>query len=450
MVAQTSLPTAVGPLVRLLGYVSRHRSSALVTVLFGVLGFALSFAYPWIVGSVIDVIAAPASAGLSVADRSARVIRLAELGVLVAIGHAIVVYGRGHSNVHLGHGVVSDIRRALLEHLQTLSVRFFTKERTGAIQSRILHDVHEATALIYTGILVAGMDALQLAIAVGLLVAISWKLTLACFFLFPFYGVVFAVMNPRVRRASERMNSAFSRMAGNVTEKLNGQALIKTYTAESREAKLFGEEVVAHHGLVVRQSHEGHVVAGCGEILVHLGTTIVIGYGGWLAVHGELTPGLVTRFLGYMLIMFGPVRRFAELNMTYQSSLSAMRRVFRVLDVPPSVVEPARPHRSAPARGHVRLEDVWYRYDDDSVEARTHLDGDGPEEAADSSERAGARSSPDPAWVLKGITLEARPGERVAIVGLSGAGKTTLVSLLPRLYDVSRGRVVIDGVDGRD
>jgi subfamily B ATP-binding cassette protein MsbA len=158
----------------------------------------------------------------------------------------------------------------------------------------------------------------------------------------------------------------------------------------------------------------------------------------------------VTRFLGYMLIMFGPVRRFAELNMTYQSSLSAMRRVFRVLDVPPSVVEPARPHRSAPARGHVRLEDVWYRYDDDSVEARTHLDGDGPEEAADSSERAGARSSPDPAWVLKGITLEARPGERVAIVGLSGAGKTTLVSLLPRLYDVSRGRVVIDGVDVRD
>jgi subfamily B ATP-binding cassette protein MsbA len=430
----------MSPLRRLLGYVARHRKYAALTALFGSLGFLLSFAYPWIVGSVVDIVAAPASA-MSFEERNGRIVRLAVLAALTAIGHAIVVYGRGHYNVHLGHSVVSDIRRELLAHLQTLSVRFFTKERIGAILARILHDVHEATALIYTGILVVGLDAIQLAIAVALIAGISTKLTFACFALFPFYGIVFALMNPRVRRASDRMHRAFSHLSAHVVEQLSGQALVKTYTAETRETKRFAGEVLNHHGLVLAQSHEGHLVAAAGEVLVHLGTTIVVGYGGWLAVRGELSPGNVTRFLGYMLLMFGPVRRFAELNMTYQTSLSAMKRVFRVLDVTPSISDPPRAHRSPPVRGHVRLDNVCFRYEDQSAEARTRLDEDEPRSE---------RSTPVGPWVLDGISLEARPGERIAIVGPSGAGKTTLVSLIPRLYDVGSGRVAIDGIDVRD
>ena len=436
--------SALGPLFRLLRYVTRHKKYALLTFLFGVAGFALSFVYPWLIGSVVDVVAAPASVGLPWPERTRRVLYLAGLGLLTALGHAVVVYGRGHFNVHLGHGVVADIRRDVFGHLQTLSVRFFTKERTGTILGRLMHDVHEATALIYTGIIVAALDAMQLAIAFVLLSALSWKLTVACFLLFPFYGLVFAVMNPRVRRASERMHGAFSRISGNVSEQLNGQALIKTYTAEEREARRFSSDIEHHHGLVVAQSHAGHVVASAGEILVHLGTTIVVGYGGWLALRGELTPGMVTRFLGYMLIMFGPVRRFAELNMTYQTSLSAMRRVFRVLDVQSSIVEPARPCLAPPARGHVRLEGVRFRYDENTPEGSARLDDDVPRPPPSEP------SVRSPQWVLDGVTLEAKPGERIAIVGPSGAGKTTLVSLLPRLYDVNGGRVLVDGVDVRE
>src|SRR5690606_24448966 len=155
-----------------------------------------------------------------------------------------------------------------------------------------------------------------------------------------------------------------------------GQALVKTYTAEPREAERFREDVACHHGLVVAQSHEGHLVASFGEILVHIGTTIVVGYGGWLALHGEMTAGTMTRFLGYVLIMFGPVRRFAELNIVYQTSISAMRRVFRVLEIQPSVVDPARPHEVPPLRGHVRFEEVSFRYAQDSDETRARLDDD--------------------------------------------------------------------------
>lgn len=424
--------------LRLLGYVGPHRKYAWLTVAFGVGGLLLSFAYPWIIGRVVDLVGNASQASLG--SREVHLIRLTQLAAVIAVLHAAVVYGRGHFNVHLGHGIISDIRRDLFEHLQTLSMRFFTMERTGAILSRMLYDVHEATALIYSGVIVAGLDVVQFVIAVGLLGAMSWRLTLGCLVLFPLYAVVFALMNPRVHRASERMQNHFTVISADVAEQIAGQALIKTYAAEGREARRFGGVLDDHHALVVAQSHEGHVVASSGEVLVHLGTTMVVGYGGWLALHGGMTPGTMTRFLGYMLILFGPVRRFAELNITYQSSLSAMRRVFRVLDIQPSVVESPRARRTPPPRGHVRLEDVRFRYADDSDEARARFDENGHLRA----------SSPGQELVLRGVTLEVRPGERVALVGLSGAGKTTLLSLIPRLYDVTGGRVVIDGVDVRD
>ena len=248
----------------LMRYVRPHRKYVALTMAFGMVGFALSYVYPWIIGTVVDVIAAPASAA-RLGERQTVVVRMTALAALTAFVHALVVYGRGHFNVHLGHGVVTDIRSALFEHIQSLSLRFFTKERTGSILSRILHDVHEATALIYTGVLVAAMDAAQLVIALVLIATISWKLTLACAALFPLYALAFAVMNPRVRRASERMHGQFCRISGDVSEQLAGQALIKTYTAEERETKRFTDELRRHHTLVTAQSHEGHLLS-----LIHI------------------------------------------------------------------------------------------------------------------------------------------------------------------------------------
>jgi subfamily B ATP-binding cassette protein MsbA len=182
-------------------------------------------------------------------------------------------------------------------------------------------------------------------------------------------------------------------------------------------------------------------VASSGEVLVHLATTVVVGYGGWLALLGQMSAGTMTRFLGYVLVMFGPVRRFAELNITYQSSVSAMHRVFRLLEVRPSVMESPRPRRAPPSRGRVRFDDVRFRYGDEGDDESVSMDGELR------PHRNGHVEAP---WVLDGVEMEATEGEHVAIVGPSGAGKTTLLSLLPRLYDVTAGRVVVDGVDVRE
>ena len=352
------------PLLQLLGYVRPHARWAALTVGFGVLGFVLSFAYPWIIGSVVDLVTTPGP----IAARAARLVTLTELAAITALLHAFVVYGRGHFNVHLGDSVVNDLRRKVFAHVQSLSLRFFASERTGAILGRVLDDVREAAQVIYVGVIVAVMDVVQLLIAVGFLVAISPKLTLACVCVFPLYALAFLRMNPRVRRASERLRAHLSQLSGTVAEQLAGQAVIKTFTAEKRETERFSRALREQHGLVVDQSHEGHVVAGTGEVLVHAGTTVVVGYGGWLALHGEMTAGTMTRFLGYILLMYGPVRRFAELNIVYQTSLSALRRVFRVLAIRPAVVERAHPVTTPPARGHVRIECVRFRYADDGDE----------------------------------------------------------------------------------
>jgi ABC-type multidrug transport system fused ATPase/permease subunit len=424
----------------LLRYVAPHRNYALLTAFFGVVGFLLSFAYPWIVGSVVDLIS---RAGTDTGPPVERLVWLAQLAIGAAVLHALVVYGRGHFNVHLSDGIASDLRRDLFEHLQKLGSAFYTHERNGSILARIIHDVHSAMAVIYGGIIVAALDAAQLTIAAVLLLQISWKLTLACVVLFPLYGVVFATFNPRVRKASDRLQEHFSRLSANLSERVAGQALIKTYTAEPRELARFTEDVGRHHELVVAQSHQGHLVAAYGEVLVHIGTTIVIGYGGWLALRGELTPGMLTRFLGYAGILYGPVRRLAELNITYQSSLAAVRRVFRLLEVRPSITEPVQP-RTEPLRlAAVRFEDVSFRFSAEESEQDTE------DRQADMQGERSVRSFV-PEWILKGISFQAAPGERVAVVGSSGAGKTTLVSLLPRLYDVSRGRILIDGVDVRE
>lgn len=428
--------SGVRPLLQLLRYLKPHRKYALLTLLFGCAGFLLSFVYPWIIGNVVDLLTAEGRGPRALLRRQEKLWALVQLAGLTGLTHAIVVYGRGHYNVLLGGSIVTDLRRELFEHLQKLSVRFFARQRTGTILSRVLYDVEDATSIIYMGIVVAAMDAMQLLLAFVLLSQISLKLTLACAMVFPLYGLIYAFNNDATRRASERVRQKLGQISGDMAERLAGQALIKTYTAEPREAAQFAAQVEEHHRLVAAASHQAHRVAGAGEFLVEIGTAIVIGYGGYLALRGELSAGMLTRFLGYVVILYGPVRRFAELNLTYQSSLSAIRRIFRLLATPPSVVDPPMPRLLSPGQGQVVFEDVRFSYAESTDEARA-LGDEGPLEGG-------------PHWVIDGLTLHVSPGERIAVVGSSGAGKTTLLSLVPRLYDVSHGRVLIDGVDVRD
>jgi len=288
-------------------------------------------------------------------------------------------------------------------------------------------------------------DILQLSVAVALLFSISWRLALAMLAVLPLYLLVFRRLNPRVQAASDTVGRHISQITGNVQEQFSAMALVKTYSAEEREAARFFEENQRHFKHVSRQSHLGHMMGAMSEFLIHIGTTIIIGYGSYLALHGRhpLSAGDLMRFLGYAGILYAPVKRFAELNLIYQNSLASIRRVFRVFDINPKIQEKPDARALPPQLGAIEFANVYFRYADDSDESRIRLDED--EVDTDAIEAVFGQH-----WVLDSVSFHVRVGERVALVGASGSGKTTLVSLLPRLYDVQQGAVLVDGVDVRD
>jgi ABC-type multidrug transport system fused ATPase/permease subunit len=181
-------------------------------------------------------------------------------------------------------------------------VRFFAGERTGTLLSRILHDVQDATAVIYMGVVVMILDAAQLLIAMVLLASISWKLMLACVFIFPAYGLIFRALNPRVREASERAGQQLAEMAGQISERVAGQAVVKTYTAEEREIMRFEQELGKHHSSVVSESHD--TVRNADRIIV-----LSDGHVAELGSHTELLskPGLYARYVRIQATAFSPL-----------------------------------------------------------------------------------------------------------------------------------------------
>jgi subfamily B ATP-binding cassette protein MsbA len=441
-------------LKRLLKQALRYKTLLTLTVIAGLLNLGLTFVFPWLIGAAIDRVIAPdwVARGLpgppSNDERQHWLWTIVAVGAGTALMFGVITYTRGHYTVKLGTRLIADLRRELFDHLQRLSLHFYSKERTGSIVSRLINDIQRAGDLVNGGVLLVVMDIVQTMAAVALLFHISWKLALACIGIQPLYVLTFKVFNQRVRDASDRVQSQLGKISGTVQERLAGIALVKANDGEARERERFNNETEEHFGRVVEQSSLAHFVGAISETLVHTGTVIVVGYGSYLALtrDGGMSAGDVTRFLGYLGIMYGPVRRFAELNIVYQTSMAALDRVFRVLDITPKIVEKRRAVWKSPERGEVRFERVKFCYQDDSDESRVSLDDEPADVDGDGKRPCGVPKR----WVLNDLDFTVAPGERVALVGPSGSGKSTIVSLIPRLYDVAEGKILIDGVDVRD
>ena len=434
---------------RLLRYVWAEKRLMAVSTVFGVLGLILPFAYPQIIGMVVQQVMLGHGlhdVQLTYAARVDQLKWLALAAIVTAAAWTVVGYCKGHYTLQLGNHVITRLRHDLFEHFQKLSLQFYAKERTGGIVWRLVYEVNGVANIIYAGVLLLVFDVVQLIIATIWLVSISGKLAFATLITLPIYGLTLYLMNPRVRAASDIVNRHISQISGNVSEQFSAMALVKTYAAEDRETARFRVENQRQLHYVLHQSHLGHAMGAASDGVVHLGTTTIIAYGGWLALkYNAITPGDFVKFLGIVTIMYGPVRRFADLNLVYQNSLASVRRVFRVFDIRPKIADKPNAVTTPPVSGDVVYEAVKFQYHDDSDESRIRLDDDEP---TDSPYK---KSNPlDHKYILNGVDLHVRAGERVALVGPSGSGKTTLASLLPRLYDVQEGRILIDGIDVRD
>ncbi|MBI4312257.1 MAG: ABC transporter ATP-binding protein [Chloroflexi bacterium] len=376
---------------------------------FGVTVFSLLV--PRLLGDAIDSV-------LTAPDRG-HLLLLAG-GILgLSIARGIAAYGQQYLGESIGQWVAYDLRNEFYDHLQRMSFAFHDKEQTGNLMSKATADVESVRMFIQAG-LIRAVYMLILFLGVGAAIfLLNWKLALLSLLFAPYVVWSTARVTIRLRREWLAVQNEMGRMTTILQENLSGQRVVKAFAADEHERGKFRDSAtkVSDHSYTaaIHQASNTSLVT-----LYHMGATVLILWaGGRQVLAGELTAGGLAQFIFYLGIMAQPVRMSSWIINTYSRAVSSGQRLFATLDAASPVREKPDATVLPRLKGHVKFEDVSFSYD---------------------------AISP----VLKGINLEAKPAQVIALVGAPGSGKSTLAHLLPRFYDVTSGHVTVDGIDVRD
>ena len=342
---------------------------------------------------------------------------LAAIFVVQALFNFVRVYQLGF----VGEAVVADLRKLLFGHLLTLPLGFFERRKTGEITSRLTSDIATVQSAVSQAVAQFINQAISLVGGVIVLFVISTQLTLVMLAILPAVIVATAVFGRRLRRLSTDFQDEVAAANANAEEALVGIRIVQSFTAERFEAARYGAAIDTAFGSAIRRARVRAFFVPTVILAMFSGIGVVLWYGGQQALAGTLAPGTLITFLLLTVIVAGSIGSFTGLYSQLQEALGASKRIFELLDTDSDLALPAQPRVWRDVRGEVRIEGVRFRYGDRGDD-----------------------------WVLDGVDLHARPGEVVALVGPSGAGKTTLVTLLSRFYDPQEGRISVDGIDLRE
>ncbi len=340
--------------------------------------------------------------------------------VLLAIAGAFTGYWLTYSITLLGQRFKMDMRRKLYAHMQTLSLGFFEKSKTGKLMSNITNDVATLDQLISGSFVNVLQDSVTLAAVLVILFRLDWKLALVALAVYPIYVANYLVFIGRIKQTSADVREQREQIYGDLQEKLSGVQVVKSYARERYEVLQFTGETRSLLGLNVRATMLSTALWTLAEFIGALGTALLLWYGGKQVMTGRVSAGTLMAFYGYIGgYLYAPTLRMIQLNDVIARTNAALWRIFLTLDTKPTVTDKAEAITLPTIRGAVRYNNVWFEYQ---------------------------QGQP----VLKGINLEVEAGQMIALVGQSGSGKTTTVNLLQRHYDVTEGSITIDGHDLRD
>jgi len=427
---------------RLLGYLRPYRWAVIGAIVLLLLTAGADLLGPYFVKIAIDrYITTGDLAGVG---------RMAVFYLAALLAAFAFRYAQSFITQVVGQRVMYDLRMALFAHLQGLAVSFFTRNPVGRLMTRITNDVDTLYEMVTQGVVTVVGDLFMLTGIVIAMVLLDWRLALVAFLVMP--GLIYATFGFQVKmRDSYRaVRVRIARINAYLNENLMGMAVAQLFNRGAKNFRRFDE---------LNQDHLDANLAAVRTMALFfplvgffgaLATALLIWYGGGQVVRGAVTLGLLVAMLQYTERFFRPIQDLAEKYNILQSAMASSERLFRVLDEPVTVQDPPHPVPLARVRGEVEFRDVWFAYDM-PAEGGPRGDAAGASPLERRMRPPGAPASGDgaPDWVLRGVSFRIAPGESVAVVGHTGAGKTSIINLITRFHDPQQGQVLVDGVDVR-
>ncbi len=394
-----------------------YRGRMGLMLLFLLIETGAGLAPPYLAGRAID-------AGIITGDLDALYLTVAAF-VGVSLIYAIATFAETYLVGWVGTRALQDMRERIFTHLQGMSIGFFTRKSPGVLISRMTNDVEALNQLVTSGVVTILSSSLTLVGVVVILLVLDVKLALITFLTFPLLAiasVIFRIVSAGAYRATRERIAA---VTAYLQESLSGVRVVRSFGQETRHVDEMTELNEANRAVNLKTVYLNASYFPAVELLAAVGTAVILLYGGSQAIDGAIQIGVIVAFVGYLATFFEPIQELSQLYTTYQQGMAALDKIFDLLDTEPDMVDAPEAIDPGPLRGEIELEDVWFSYAD-----QPSLD--------DPSE-----------WALQGVDLHVPPGQTLALVGATGAGKSTFAKLVARFYDPQQGRVLVDGHDLR-
>jgi ATP-binding cassette subfamily B protein len=398
---------------RLLEYLRPYRWYVLLAVCLLMVASFLQVVGPWLTRIALDE-AIPNGDGPLLA-------RLAGVYMAAIMGGFFLMYGQTVLTTWLGQRVMYDLRTEIFGKLQRMDLRFYDRNPVGRLMTRITSDVETLNELFSSGVVAVFGDVFTLGFIVAAMLYMDWRLALVTFSVLPFVALTAFLFRARIRAAYRDIRVRLARLNSYLHERFTGIAVVRLFNREeadaNRHAAINQDYLEAHLRSITYYALFFPVI----ELFTAIALALIIWRGGASILEATLTVGVLAAFLQYARRFFRPIQDLSEKYNLLQGAMASSERVFKLLDREIDIVDPAAPTvLTTPVQGRIDFEDVWFAYGKDADDEWD--------------------------WVLQGVSFQARPGERLAVVGHTGAGKTTLINLLMRFYEPQRGQIRLDGV----
>jgi ATP-binding cassette subfamily B protein len=432
-----SIPPGTVP--RIWRFLRPYRPRLLIYLLVIVAGAGVGAIPPLVIKALIDTVSAHHHA-------TGRVDALAGIMVALALATtALSLVNRWFGSL-IGEGIIYDLRTQLYDHVQRMPVAFFSRTQTGSLMSRLTNDVLDAQTSVSTLASVTS-DVFTLVATLVPMFVLSWQITALSLLVLPPFLVLDRLLSGRISRISRRSMQLNANMSTTMTERFNvsGALLVKLFGRPDAEAREFKERAGAVRDNGIALAVIGRYLFAALSLVGAVGTAAVYWIGGREALDGSLQVGTVVALAAYVTRLYSPLTDLASTRVDVLGTVISFDRVFEVLDAPPAVADrPGAPILPSPVQGRIEADGVWFRYPAASEVSVASL------EAPRADGEVDVLGTEPSDWVLRDLSFVAEAGTMTALVGPSGAGKTTLSGLIPRLYDVTGGSLRVDGHDVRD